>query len=104
MQGMATYYAPGLMREVAEYRGMDAPLLVALNRKGDLGRTVWVRKGGVVYEALVVDCAQEGHFADREVQGRVLEVPYWLAMEWGMRGPVPVSVHFRRPPERLVPQ
>jgi len=101
VRGMATYYAPGLMEQVAEYRGMGAPLLVAMNRKGDLGRVVWIRKGARIYEALVVDCAQEIHFAERLSQGRVLEIPYWLAMEWGMRGPERVSVYFRKP---MVPQ
>ena len=104
IDGLATYYAPRLMQTVADNRGMDLTHYaggVALNRAGDLGRTVWLEYGSAVHgPMLVVDCAHRGvHFEDRETKGLVLEVDYRLAREWGMVGvgPVPVKVHFELP-------
>ena len=102
IDGMATYYAPRLMQTVADNRGMDLTYYaggVALNRAGDLGRTVWLeRDGRVLGPMLVVDCARRGkHFDDRESRGYVLEVSYRQAREWRMAGPVPVRVWFELP-------
>lgn len=104
IRGRATYYAHGLMEEVARNRGMNlGPFKggVALNRAGDLGRVVWLEKDGRVFGPyLVVDCAQQGeHFTRREELGLVVEVPWELAMEWGMRGPTRgVTVYLEWPP------
>lgn len=104
VQGLATYYAPGLMEEVAANRGMGGlPAgyvgMVALNRMGDLRRSVWLeREGEVTGPYRVVDCAGRGdHFEDRERRRLVVEVAYELGQAWGMQGPVPVVVHFEPP-------
>jgi len=110
IDGLATYYAPRLMQTVAANRGMDLTHYaggVALNRAGDLGRTVWLEHKGVITGPyLVVDCARRGeHFESRERkdhgdnkdQALVVEVRYRLAREWRMAGPVPVKVWFELP-------
>jgi hypothetical protein len=100
LHGQATYYSPGVMAQVAKNRGMDlTPYLggVALNRKGDLGRIVWIEFDTAIEGPfLVVDCAQEGHFPDRENQNRVIEVDAATAIRHGFYGvgPVPVKVFF----------
>lgn len=107
IDGLATYYAPRLMERVAANRGMDLTHYaggVALNRAGDLGRTVWLEhKGAITGPYLVVDCARRGeHFESRERkdhdgQALIVEVRYRLAREWRMVGPVPVRVWFELP-------
>lgn len=106
IQGQATYYAPGLMQRVAINRQMDLTghiAGVALNRSGDLGRTVWIEwdDGSIDGPFMVVDCAQRGdHFERRERQGYVVEVPAWVARLRGFYGvgPVPATVLFDPPP------
>ncbi len=102
LDGKATYYAPRLMEEVAANRGMTPGYhvgFVAMNRAGDLGRTVWIEHDGVVHGPfLVVDVAQEGaHYQAREERGYVIEVSWEQAQLWGMRGPIKVRVHFVAP-------
>lgn len=105
IHGEATYMAPGRMRAVlvskaADLTGYAGP--VALNRAGDLGRTVWLESedGAIDGPMLVVDCAGGSHgFATRERQGRVAEVGAGLAKRRGFyaAGPVPVTVRFVDP-------
>ncbi|MFA6168913.1 MAG: hypothetical protein WC700_19970, partial [Gemmatimonadaceae bacterium] len=67
----------------------------ALNDCAQLGARVWVRHertGAVVGPLLSVDCATGADLAERERQGRVVEVSYAQAVAWGMRGPEAVSV------------
>lgn len=104
IDGLATYYAPKMMQTVADNRGMDLTHYaggVALNRAGDLGRTVWLEHAGEISGPyLVVDCSRRGeHFDDRESRGYVLEISYCLAREWRMVGigPAPVKVWFELP-------
>ncbi len=102
IDGKATYYAPRLMEEVAANRDMEldgAVGFVAMNRAGDLGRLVWIERGGqVTGPYLVCDVAQEGaHYEAREARDLIIEVSYELAQKWGMRGPIPVRVHFTNP-------
>ena len=101
--GLTTYYADGLIQEVAANRHMDlAGYLngVALNRRGDLGRAVWLEHDGQFYgPMLAVDCSALEDYPERLRQGYVAEIPYRLAQEWSMAGPVPVTVHFRRVPD-----
>lgn len=105
LDGLATYYSPGLMEQVAVNRGMDLTGYhsgVALNRAGDLRRTVWLTwpDGQVTGPHLVIDCAQRNHYATRESQRRIVEVAAELAQEIGFYrvGPHPVRVLFRQPP------
>lgn len=101
VDGMATYYAPGLLARVAAYRGVDTSAhagIVALNRAGDLGRTVWLQwaDGAAEGPFLSVDCARRGDYALRLQQNRVVEVDATVARQRGFYGvgPVPVRVWF----------
>ena len=99
---VATYMNPGIMQQVIANRGLSHSDGVALNRAGDLGRTVWLMwdSGEIDGPLVVVDCAQEAHFEKRERQGRVVEVSAELARERGVYqvGPVGVTVWFSEPP------
>ncbi len=98
--GEATYYAPGLMRWVYEYRirqeqvpVCDPPKCVgyvATLRPGDLGRTVWLKPPGRFAEGpfLVVDYAAAADFERLHQRGLVIEVDYETAQRWDMQGPV----------------
>lgn len=108
VEGMATYYAPGLMERVAAFRGIDLEGYaggVALNRAGDLGRSVWVewvnpatKRTERIGPLKVVDCAQRGaHFEERERANLVVELSFEQGAAWGMLGPIPVTVWFRWP-------
>ena len=96
--GLSTYYAPGLMAQVIDNRGLSVPDGVALNSCADLGRDVWLLwpDGSVDGPLPVVDCAQEAHYQARLDQGRVVEVSARLARERGFYGvgPYPVTVLF----------
>ena len=98
LEGQATYYSHGLMERVAENRGMDLTGYmggIALNRKGDLGRVVWLEWDDAVEGPfLVVDCAQRNHYKSRG--NRVVEVDAETAKRHGFFGvgPVPVKVFF----------
>ena len=100
LEGLATYYSPHLMEQVAENRGMDLNGYLggaALNRKGDLGRAVWLEWGHSIEGLfLVVDCAQRNHYETREKRGYVIEVNTETAKRHGFFGvgPVPVKVYF----------
>ena len=100
LHGRATYYSPGLMETVAANRGMDLTGYlggVALNRRGDLGRIVWLEwPGGIEGPFLVVDCAQERHYKRRESKRLVVEVDAQTAMRQGFYGvgPWEVRVYF----------
>ena len=105
LQGLATYMAPGVMELAAENTGRSLDGViggVALNRAGDIGRLVWIERAGRYYGPLrVVDCAQAGpHYEAREALGRVVEVDFQLAAEWGTLeiGPTPVTVWLVEPP------
>ena len=110
IDGKATYYAPGIMERVAENRGRSLAGYVggvALNRAGDLGRRVWLEwgEGEIDGPYLVVDCARELHFAEREDARLVVEVDAQTAWRHGFFrvGPVPVRVLFVEPEQVRVP-
>lgn len=100
LQGEVTYYAPGLMEWVYEYRlrlhqvpVCDPPQCVgyvALPRPGDLGRKVWLQPVGLPAEGpfLVVDYASQKDFERLRDRGWVAEVDYQTAWRWGMLGPL----------------
>lgn len=102
--GVSTYYKPGLMADVVENRNVWVPngvVPVALNRHGDLGRTVWLLwPSGRIDVALSVDCSQRGHYQRRLAKDRIVDVPAWLAIREGFYGwgPWPVRVLFGPPP------
>lgn len=100
VRGQVTYYAPGLMEWVYEYRlrldqvpVCDPPACVgyvAMLRPGDLGRLVWLQPAGQFAEGpfLVVDYAARNNFEALDGRGLVAEVDHATAQRWGMRGPL----------------
>ena len=96
LEGQATYYSPTLMQQVAENRGLSLEGYaggVALNRRGDLGRVVWLEFDGAIDGPfLVVDCARKEHYDSREQRSRVVEVDAQTAMRREFYGVGPVSV------------
>jgi hypothetical protein len=107
LDGRATYYAEGMMEQVAANRGLDLRGYkggVALNRAGDLRRTVWLQwaDGAVEGPFLVVDCASRRDFPERERQGYVVEVDAQTARRRVFYDgkPAAVTVWFRRPESR----
>ena len=92
--------------ETAERRGMDLRGYVggvALMRRGDLGRSVWVEVGGMWHGPfLAVDCAAREHYDGRVERGDVAELSrrWWDALGLPM-APVPVVVRFE-PPDGVV--
>lgn len=104
LSGLATYMNPGKIEAAAARMGRSLDGVaggVALNRKGDIGRLIWIERAGSYYGPYrVVDCAQSGaHYETREAQRRVVEVSFELAEEWGIVGigPTPVKVFFTNP-------
>ena len=113
MDGWATYYADGVMARVAVNRGYihqvdEFPAFlegrgyvgaVALNRMGDLGRSIWLERdpGEVEGPFLSLDCAALEDYGRRVKRLRIVEVDWTTSRRWGMRGPVPVRVWFVDP-------
>jgi len=88
--GSATFYAPGVMRATANYRGMDLTGYldgVAMMSPADIGRVVWLRRPGLDWEGpfLVVDCARRNDMYNVIVhRHEVVEVGFRTALGWGM--------------------
>lgn len=115
VRGEVTYYAPGLMEWVYEYRlrlgqvpVCDPPACVgyvAMLRAGDLGRLVWLRPAGRPAEGpfLVVDYAASKDFERLSNRHLVAEVDHETARRWGMNRPLSDVVVLERSPysERL---
>lgn len=103
LEGLATYYTPGLMDQVARHRGLDLSGTVggvALMRAGDLGRKVWIRFPGGMWSGpyRVVDCARRDHYAGNLSLGHVVELSRatWLAHDLP-EYPVHLTVRFLPP-------
>lgn len=98
LSGLATFYAPGLMDEVAANRRAWGQVeecaacvgAVALLEPGLIGRRVWLQAPGRGIEGpfLVVDCAQAEHRAGLAARGWVVDVDWETAQRWGMAGPL----------------
>jgi len=112
LQGDATYMAPTMMAKaamghgyIADWRDWPGWLesrgyagAIALNRAGDLGRTVWlVGPDGIIRRVFVADCAGRDAYAWRVKNGRIAEVDWMTARAWGMNDLVPVTVYFEFP-------
>lgn len=101
--GQVSYYAAGIMARVAANRGLSLEGYaggVAMMRRGDLGRVVWLRPEARSWVGpfLVVDCARRGHYAGLVKRGRVVEVDRAIWLELGLpERPVPVVVSFEAP-------
>lgn len=96
LEGLSTFYADGIMEQVADYRGYDGPREpVALMACGDLGRNVVVVIDGHWVLGHVVDCARRDHYADRVAEGKVVELSRSLWQRLGLPDrPVPAVVWF----------
>ncbi|HXF61903.1 MAG TPA: hypothetical protein VNK95_09810, partial [Caldilineaceae bacterium] len=102
ISGKAMYYNPGIMQEVYAYRlslGEIQPCsecigYVALLRKGDLGRRVYLRwaDGTVEGPFLVIDVAASHHIGLLLQRGWAVDVDYQTAMRRKMYSPVPVTI------------
>ncbi len=100
--GKAMYYNPGIMQEVYTYRiqlGQIQPCAecvgyVALLRRGDLNRRVWLQwnNGAIEGPFLVIDVAAHHHVTQLLSRGWVVDVDYLTALRRGMAGPVPVTI------------
>ena len=111
VSGLAMYYAPNVMENVAQYRlrvdkieGCDECVgSVALLRAGDLDRKVWIQPedGAVEGPFQVLDVAARHHIPSLLARNWVVDVDYTTAMRWGMRGPVPVTIYAEPPAEPL---
>ena len=98
LTGTATFYAAGVMDEVAANRlawGQVAPCaecvgMVALLEPEWIGRRAWLLAPGRGIEGpfLVIDCAQRAHRAALLAQGWVVDVDWETGRRWGMRGPL----------------
>lgn len=109
VSGLAMYYAPNVMENVAQYRlrvnnieGCEECVgSVALLRAGDLDRKVWIQQEGGEVEGpfQVLDVAARHHIPSLLARNWVVDVDYDTAMRWGMRGPVPVTILDEPPAE-----
>ena len=109
VSGLAMYYAPNVMENVAQYRlrvnnieGCEECVgSVALLRAGDLDRKVWIQQEGGEVEGpfQVLDVAARHHIPSLLARNWVVDVDYDTAMRWGMRGPVPVTILGEPPTE-----
>lgn len=97
--GLATFYAPGVMEYVADYRQKRGQLpvctecvgAVALLRAGDIGRKVWLQPtdGEPVGPFLVVDCAHHEDIPLLLARNWVVDVSFEVGQLWGMDRPLP---------------
>lgn len=102
--GGAVWYAPGVMEATCAVRGISTTGFldgVAMMSPADLGKTVWVRHGGVWEGPFVVcDCGIRGQVWEMvEVRGEVIEVGWTTAARWGMG---PFTGGWKHPVEVLV--
>jgi hypothetical protein len=112
--GLVTYYAPGMMDYVANYREQHGQLppcddcvgSVALLRAGDIGRKVWLQLPGtdVVYGPfLVVDCARTEDIPDLLDRDWVVDVSFEVGQAWGLTGPMDGVIVWPDPAEASAP-
>ena len=111
--GLATYYSPGLMDWVLNYRQVhgevpDCPECVgsvAMLRAGDIGRKVWLQPPGgeLAGPFLVVDCAHTDDVAALVERNWVIDVSFDLGQLWGMNRPLDGVVVWADPAEEAAP-
>ncbi len=126
IKGTATYYAKGVMDIVLKNRVSwgqidpstcpDCKGYVAMMRKGDLGRKVWIRientqnsnlnKGTVLGPYLVIDMGAKGDIKSLLEKNFVIDLSYEIANYIGMvnKGGVQVSVWDHKPNTDEYPQ
>lgn len=107
IQGLATYYNPGVMEYVQDYRLRAGDIdgcpecvgSVALLRAGDIGRKVWLQPpgGDPVGPFLVVDCARRQDVLPLLQRNWVVDVSYEVGQDWGMNRPLDGVIVFQDP-------
>lgn len=95
VQGISTYYNPGVMDQVLEYRLRAGDITdclecigyIALVRAGDINRRVWMKMpdGSVEGPYLVADCAGRNHVARLLGIGWGVDVDWETAQRWEMK-------------------
>jgi len=102
MIGLATFYAPGVMERVADYRHLTnaCPECIgyaAMVEPAMIGQRIWITRAGQRPEGpfLVVDCGQAEHRARQRQRGLVVEVDHQTAQRWRMHGGLTVHVSTR---------
>jgi len=101
-QGRAMYYNPNIFERVLDFRlsarhvteCQECIGYVAMLRRGDLDRQVWLRREGKPAEGpfWVIDVAAKHHVGLLLERGWVVDVDYATAMRWRMNRPLPVTV------------
>lgn len=110
-QGLAMYYNPNVFERVLEFRRSAGNVTecpecigyVALLRRGDVDRRVWLRREGKPAEGpfWVIDVAGKNHVGQLLERGWVADVDYATAMRWGMNRPLSVTVLDTPTPEEF---
>jgi hypothetical protein len=111
IQGLATYYNPGIMEYVQEYRLRAGDIdpcpecvgSVALLRAGDIGRKVWLQPPGrdPVGPFLVVDCARRQDVIPLLQRNWAVDVSYEVGQYWGMNRPLDGVIVFEDPADAV---
>ena len=102
VQGRAMYYNPNVFERVLDFRlsanhvteCAECIGYVALLRRGDLDRRVWLRREGKPAEGpfWVIDVAGKNHVGMLLERNWVVDVDYATAMRWKMNRPIPITV------------
>lgn len=102
MQGRAMYYNPNIFEKVLDFRLRADHVTqcgecigyVALLRRGDLDRKVWLRRDGKPAEGpfWVIDVAGKHHVGMLLERNWAVDVDYETAMRWRMNRPIPITV------------
>jgi hypothetical protein len=111
IQGLATYYNPGIMEYVHEYRLRagdidacpDCVGSVALLRAGDIGRKVWLQPpgGDPIGPFLVVDCARRQDVLPLLQRNWAVDVSFEVGQFWGMNRPLDGVIVFEDPADAV---
>ncbi len=110
-QGRAMYYNPNVFERVLDFRLSANHVTeceecigyVALLRRGDLDRRVWLRREGKPAEGpfWVIDVAGKNHVGMLLERNWVVDVDYETAMRWRMNRPIPITVLETPTPDRI---
>jgi hypothetical protein len=106
-QGLATFYARGMMEYVYDYRARQGDIgecpecvgTVALLRAGDIGRKIWLQPpmSDPVGPFLVIDCARRQDVQQLLDRNWVVDISFELGQMWGMNRPLDDVLVFEDP-------
>lgn len=108
IQGRVMFYNPEVMDRVLNFRLQaghvticpDCVGYVAMLRRGDLDRRVWLQRDGKPIEGpfWVIDAADRRHVGGLLARRWVVDVDHETALRWRMNRPLPVTVWAEPPP------